>query len=273
MELRGTRVDRLLGPGYRRLRREWQWRTCPEELARATAPAEDYPHAVVEHRSPLLRELPGLDMRLQHSKVINLRLACATLDGLVLAPGERLSFWKRVGAPTARRGYAEGLVLVAGRLTSGTGGGLCQLTNLLHWMTLHTPLTVVERWRHSYDVFPDRARAVPFGSGATCAYPSLDLQIRNDTEVGFRLAVEAGATHLEGAWTADTAPLNGYRVYESEHLMIQRGPGVYLRTNELRREVLSRADGGVLDDELVTRNVARMCYAPFLGTPTVEPRA
>ena len=37
-------------------------------------------------------------------------------------------------------------------------------------MTLHTPLQVTERYRHSYDVFPDADRKLPFGSGATCAY-------------------------------------------------------------------------------------------------------
>ena len=30
----------------------------------------------------------------------------------------------------------------------------CQLANLIYWMTVHTPLTVVERHRHGYDVSP-----------------------------------------------------------------------------------------------------------------------
>ena len=54
-------------------------------------------------------------------------------------------------------------------------------------MTVHTPHTVVERWRHSYDVFPDCGRTQPFGSGATCAWPSLDLQPQNRTATSFRL--------------------------------------------------------------------------------------
>src|SRR5690606_11218439 len=112
--------------------------------------------------------LAGLDPHLQRNKVVNLRLAAASLDGVLLRPGERLSFWRLVGPPTRRRGFVEGLVLNQGALSVGVGGGLCQMTNLLYWMTLHTPLTVVERWRHSYDVFPDEGRTQPFGSGATC---------------------------------------------------------------------------------------------------------
>ena len=72
-----------------------------------------------------------------------------------------------------------GMVLHNGGFKPGVGGGLCQLSNLIYWMTLHTPLTVVERWRHSYDVFPDAERTQPFGSGATVAYNHIDLQIRN----------------------------------------------------------------------------------------------
>ncbi|MEI3305467.1 MAG: VanW family protein [Dysosmobacter sp.] len=59
-------------------------------------------------------------------------------------------------------------------------------------MTLHTPLTVVERYRHSHDVFPDANRTQPFGSGATCAYPHRDLMIRNDTQQPFQLCLRVG---------------------------------------------------------------------------------
>ena len=56
------------------------------------------------------------------------------------------------------------------------------MTNLIYWMTIHTELTIVERWRHGFDVFPDAGRTQPFASGATCAYNYIDLQIRNDTD-------------------------------------------------------------------------------------------
>ena len=58
-----------------------------------------------------------------------------------------------VGNPTAKRGYLDGVILDDGQLRAGVGGGLCQLTNLIYWMTIHTPLTVVERWRHTYRIY------------------------------------------------------------------------------------------------------------------------
>lgn len=254
---------RLVGPAYRRARREWQWRSSGADFDLAHSPPEACGNVVFEHRSVLLRELAGLDMRLQHNKIVNLQLAVEDLDGRVLRPGQRLSFWRLLGKPTARRGFLEGLVLREGRLTAGVGGGLCQLTNLIHWMTLHTELTVVERWRHSYDVFPDNGRTVPFASGATCAYPSLDLQIENRTLSSYRLGLRVGPTDLEGAWTADYAPSRTFQVYEAAHVITNDGPGIHFRRNVLRRRILD-ASGAEIDDELITHNHARMRYAPML---------
>lgn len=252
----------VAGPAYRRTKREMQWRRAGVRRL-GVAAADGFAHPAAAHRTPLFRSLSGLDHQLQVNKVTNLRLAAATLDGLVLPPGARFSFWRHVGAPTARRGYLEGLVLDEGRLTAGVGGGLCQLTNLLYWMTLHTPLTIVERWRHTYDVFPDSGRTQPFASGATCAYPALDLQLENRTGATYRLSVGVTRTELVGAWTANLPATRGYQVYEANHLITNKGPGVFVRRNVVRRRVLDLA-GELLDDELVAENHALMMYQPFL---------
>lgn len=254
----------VAGPAVRRVRREVQWHRCGSALQLSRGAAADYPHGVMRHETPLFRRLAGVDQQLQRNKVVNLGLAAARLDGLVLAPGQRFSFWRHVGRPTARRGFLDGVVLSRGQVIAGVGGGLCQLTNLIYWMTLHTPLAIVERWRHSYDVFPDVSRTQPFGSGATCAWPVLDLQIENSTTTAFRLGLDFSETHLRGAWTAKVPVLTGYQVYEAEHVMSNEGPGVFMRRNVIRRRILNGA-GEPVDDELVAVNHARMMYQPFLA--------
>jgi vancomycin resistance protein VanW len=77
-----------------------------------------------------------------------LQLAIARLNGLFLRPGETFSVWRLVGRPSKRKGYLPGMVLINGEMRVGYGGGLCQLSNLIYWMTLHTELTVIERFRH-----------------------------------------------------------------------------------------------------------------------------
>jgi vancomycin resistance protein VanW len=205
----------------------------------------------------------NLDERLQRNKVVNLRIAADRLDGLVLDPGQRMSFWRLVGKPTRRRGFVEGLVLNQGRLEAGVGGGLCQMTNLLFWMTLHTQLEVAERWRHGYDVFPDAGRTLPFGSGATCAWPMLDLQIVNPTSASFRLSVVVGETYLSGEWTSTRPSPVRYAVQERAHRMTHDGPGTYVRHNELWRVETDEATA-FTSERLLVANEALLMYEPFL---------
>ena len=130
-------------------------------------------------------------------------------------------------------------------------------------MTLHTPLTVTERWRHGYDVFPDSNRTQPFGSGATCFYNYMDLMVRNDTPHTWRLSLRVTETHLEGAWRADAPRDRRYQVYEKEHEIRGEYWGGFTRHNTLFRRVYS-LDGTELGDEFVTENHAIMMYNPML---------
>ena len=202
-------------------------------------------------------------MELQKNKVVNLQLAAARLNGVVLRPGETFSYWRLIGKPSRKKGYREGMVLFLGRIGSDVGGGLCQLSNLIFWMTLHTPLTVMERYRHSHDVFPDSNRIQPFGSGATCAYPHRDLMIRNDTDQCFQLCVRVGETHLEGEWRAEAPQKFQYEILERNARMDQASWGGYIRHNELFRRVFD-LDGTLLREECLFANDAIMMYSPLL---------
>ena len=56
----------------------------------------------------------------------------------MLKPGETFSFWRLVGKPKASRGFKIGMVLRNGHVAQGMGGGLCQMTNPIYWMAIHT---------------------------------------------------------------------------------------------------------------------------------------
>ncbi|MBD0379859.1 VanW family protein [Paenibacillus sedimenti] len=230
---------------------------------------EILPYTVFTHQTPLLRKLRDVDMWLQHNKVINLRIASKQLNGIVIYPGETFSYWRLIGNTTRRKGYVDGMVLFHGQVQTGVGGGLCQLSNLIYWMTLHSPLTVTERYRHSYDVFPDSGRSQPFGSGATCFYNYLDLQIRNDTDVRYQLIVRVTDTHLVGEWRAEVPPFHTYEIYEKKHAITREFWGGYVRHNVIHRRVFNR-EKELVDDEWVTENHAIMMYEPLLpqGTTT-----
>lgn len=251
-----------LGRAYYALGRYLLWLSPSFRWARRRQ-AELLPYVQINHATPLRRHLRGEEMQWQENKVVNLCLAAARLDGLILAPGETFSYWRLIGKPSRRKGYREGMVLFLGRIGGDIGGGLCQLSNLIFWMTLHTPLTVVERYRHSHDVFPDTNRTQPFGSGATCAYPHRDLMIRNDTDQPFQLCLQVGETCLEGEWRAVRPPVHQYRVLEKDARIVQMSWGGYVRHNQLWRCV-SDAEDRLLEEEFLCENNAIMMYSPLL---------
>jgi vancomycin resistance protein VanW len=210
-----------------------------------------------------MRQLKDVDMWLQHNKVTNLKLAAPRIHGILIRPGETFSYWRLIGKPSRMKGYAKGMVLHGGTFSAGTGGGLCQLSNLIFWMAAHSPLTVVERHRHGYDVFPDSNRTQPFGSGATCAYPHRDLMIRNDTQQTFQLCLRVGETHLEGEWRAMAPPSVTYHILERDARIEQAAWGGYIRHNALYREIKD-AEGRLLEEQFLFENDAIMMYSPLL---------
>lgn len=250
-----------LGREYFIFKRRCQWWFGGRHWAKPRSTPET-PVAVFRHHSPILRPLQGVDMQLQENKRTNLALAVARLNNTVIAPQETFSVWKLVGRPTRRKGYLNGLVLVNGQISSGTGGGLCQLGNLLFWLFAHSPLEITERYRHSFDVFPGVARTVPFGAGATLAYNYIDLQARNPTPYHFRIRLWLDDTDLHGELCCSSELAESYRVEERDHRIVQQSWGGYTRHNRIIR-VTTRADGSE-EETILAVNHAVMMYAPLL---------
>ena len=242
-----------------RLERDLGDRLARVPFARGSS-GSPLPFAMVRHRSLLRRRLGSSDPRLQETKIVNLGLAAAALDGLLIHPGEVASFWERVGPPTAARGFVEGLLLAGGEVRSGVGGGLCQASNLLYWMALHAPLAVVERHRHGFDPFPDEGRVLPFGSGATVFYNYVDLRLANPTDQTFQLRVWVSRTHLCGMLLTERAWPLSYHVEERAHRFLRDATGRVYRENELWRTTIDRRTGALAKTELVARNHCEVKY-------------
>ncbi|MCV4732570.1 VanW family protein, partial [Escherichia coli] len=84
----------------------------------------------------------------------------------------------------------EGLTIAGNEASKGIGGGLCQFTNLIHWMALHTELDIVEHHHHDrLDLFPDYGRQIPFGTGTSIMYNYLDYRLKNNTSITYQIVV------------------------------------------------------------------------------------
>lgn len=250
----------------RRLRRYGDWYFGNKKYSNKRS-TEKLAFRVKKHQSVLLKKLGDSDMQLQVNKVTNLNIAAKQIDGILIRPGETFSFCKLVGLPTKQKGYLLGMELTFGEARAGIGGGICQISNLIHWLVIHSPLTVTERYHHSFDPFPDDGRVLPFGSGATVFYNYRDYQFRNNTEHTFQINLWFTDKCLEGELRIDTELDYGYHVIEKDHQFLKID-GQFYRKNEIWRDkILKFKSGQIVETELITKNFARVTYTPdhFIG--------
>lgn len=246
------------------LRKEYMLRflrdTASHDRFASRQTLEPLPFIVKSHRSTLLRQLSGVDMALQQNKTVNLRIASPFIDGLIIEPGETFSFWRRVGYPSRRRGFLPGLAISHDeRISRTVGGGLCQLANMIHWLALHSPLTVTELHHHSDALFPDSNRRVPFGTGTSVFYNNVDYRLRNDTPDTYQLRVWLDETDLCGELRCAVKPRLRYRIEERDHHYSRESDGFY-RNSEIWKRELDRATGALVSERMIFRNHSRVLY-------------
>ena len=236
-----------------------------ETIAKAHT-KEDLPNVVTEHSSVMIRRLEGVDLRLQENKVTNLRLAGARVNGLVIRPGETFSFWKTVGSTTKKKGYLEGLFIEGGNLKSGTGGGLCQLANMIHWLVLNSPLQDTELHHHSDALFPDDRRRVPFGTGTSICYNYIDYRFKNTTDQAVELRIWLDGDDLRGELRSERPFPCTYRLVEENHHFRKEEDGWY-RISQVYKVETDRAENKDIRKELILDNHSRVMYDPALIPP------
>ena len=218
------------------------------------------PVLVYRHKSLIRRRLGNVNMQLQENKAANLVLAVQHIDGVLIHPGETFSVWKLVGRTSVRKGYKEGLTIANGRPAKGIGGGLCQLSNLIHWMVLHSELTITEHHHHDgMDLFPDFGRQIPFGTGTSISYNYIDYRVRNDTATTYQLRVWVDETYLCGELRATAVQSHTFHIHIEDEQFIREEDGVY-RHGYVYRDVIDRVTGRCVEKQLLRTNHAKLMY-------------
>lgn len=206
------------------------------------------------------RKLYGVDMQLQINKAKNLELAGKEIDGLIIKPGEIFSFWNTIGNPTKRRGYLKGLTISSGQFGQNYGGGLCQMANLIHYLVLHTPLEVVELHHHTDALFPDFKRTVPFGTGTSVAYKTIDYRFKNTLDVPVQLRVWQDEVMLYGE-IRSIKPLEiKYKLVEEDSFYRKEEDGIFYRNSKVYRLKIDKNTDKQVEKELILKNHSKVMY-------------
>lgn len=222
--------------------------------------SEVLPYVIMKHQSLIRRTLGDVDPVLQDNKAVNLEISAPKVSGIIIKPGETFSFWRLVGKCRAKDGYKEGLIISKGATSKGVGGGMCQFTNLIHWMVLHTPLTITEHHHHDrFDLFPDFGRRVPFGTGTSITYNYLDYRFKNTTSADWQVIVYTDDKYLHGEIRCSERLGVKYHIRsEDEHFVMENGE--VFRVGEVIRSCIDVKTGETVSSEVIRENHAKVMY-------------
>jgi vancomycin resistance protein VanW len=225
-----------------------------------TKSEELLPVLIQTHKSLIRRRLGNVDLQLQENKAKSLSIAAPKVTNILVKPNEIFSFWKLVGRTSKRKGYLKGMTIENGQATSGIGGGMCQFTNLLHWLILHTDLDILEHHHHNeLDLFPDFKRQIPFGTGTSIVYNYLDYRFKNNTDKTYQIIVYTDEKYLCGEIRA-TSPLQIKVHIREEDAYLYEQDGEIYRHNKIYRKVVDKTTGSTIEDKLLLENNSKVMY-------------
>lgn len=107
----------------------------------------------------------------------NVATAAGRINGTVLEPGETFSTIKVIKDRTEANGYKAAPEYSSGKVVSGIGGGVCQVSTTLYNAVLNAELKVVERSPHSMVV-----AYVPVSRDAAISGDYKDFKFKNNTD-------------------------------------------------------------------------------------------
>ncbi|SMP55976.1 glycopeptide resistance accessory protein VanW [Anoxynatronum buryatiense] len=216
-------------------------------------------HTVFSAKSKLINSDSGYDIRYQINKIDNLKLVANTMNKIIIAPNETFSFWMLAKNAESAEKYKEGLVMVNNQIVPLKGGGLCQMSNLLFWLFIHTPLTIVERHPHSAETIPQPKGDIPEGVDATIAEGWKDLKVKNETQETFQLAIEFDDEFIYGTVFSNQLQEVIYTV-KSENLKYTRENQKIYRYNQIYKEGYHFSKKNMVSRELVLDNKYEIKY-------------
>ena len=196
------------------------------------------------------------------ARINNITLAAASINGIILNPGDEFSYNAALGQRTAASGYQAAGAYSGGRVVSEIGGGICQNSSTLYYTVLHSNLEVVDRTCHYFAI-----GYLPSGLDATVSWTSPDFKFRNNRDLPIRieaytdmtdytLTVKIHGTDVDGSYvvieteTWGTATGTGaltYRlVYDKNDTLISRAEearSIYHYQLEETEEEIDNPDG------------------------------
>ena len=187
------------------------------------------------------------------NRIHNVQLVARLIDGKLVAPGATFSFNRATGARTAAKGFLTAPVIINGEVTTGLGGGVCQVSTTVFNAAYEAGLQITGRTNHALYI-----SHYPQGRDATVDYPDVDLKFVNDTPHWLLLRTFVGSYSL----VVDLygAPIHR-RVVSQTRPLVETGPAPIKRVPD---PSLYKGETTVEDSGEPSRStsVRRLVYLP-----------
>ena len=107
----------------------------------------------------------------------NIKKALSSFNGMIVEPGQKISFNQTTGARTLENGYKNGKIIIDGNYVSGIAGGVCQASTTLYNALLRSDINVTKSFHHSLP-----ASYVPLSFDAMVSEGYADLEFENNLQ-------------------------------------------------------------------------------------------
>lgn len=212
-------------------------------------------YEVCNTKTLMINENSGHDIIYQKNKVDNLKIASQTMNHILIYPGETFSFCYLAKNSKKYGEYKDGLILVDDKIVAKKGGGLCHLSNLLHYIFLMSPLTVIERHGHKVKSFPDPDKSAIQGIDATISSGWLDLRVKNETNNIYQIDISFDDEYMYGRILSNTKPDVYYEIGNENFKYIKQNEKIYEFVSVVRKEFNSDTKEEIKKEKLYDEKV------------------
>jgi len=197
---------------------------------------EILPYEVSSTKTLMINENSGYDILYQYNKVHNLKVASKTMNQILIRPGETFSFYNRMKKAWRYGKYKDGLITLNGKTVPIKSGGLCHLSNMLHYLFLMSPMTVTERHGHKIKSLPNPDKDSLEGIDATINGGWLDLRVKNETKNTYQILISFDEKYMYGKILSDEECLVEYMIKNEDFKYLKKDEEIYESVSIIREE-------------------------------------
>lgn len=142
-----------------------------------------------------------------------------------------------------------------GKIVAKKGGGICHLSNLLYYLFLMSPLTVVERHGHKIKSFPNPDKSSLEGIDATISSGWLDLKVKNETNNIYQIDISFDENYMYGKILSDKESTIDYKIVNGNLNYIKENNKIYECVEVIRIEIDKKTKKEIKKEKLYDEKV------------------